>query len=35
VSIETAYVIAAIPALIGGLAIALVRAKHQSAVVYA
>jgi AAHS family 4-hydroxybenzoate transporter-like MFS transporter len=35
VAIETAYVIAAIPALIGGTAIALVRAKHQSAVVYA
>jgi AAHS family 4-hydroxybenzoate transporter-like MFS transporter len=35
VSIETAYVIAAVPAVIGGIAIALVRAKHQSAVVYA
>ena len=34
-SIETAYVIAAIPAVIGGIAIALVRAQHQSAVVYA
>ena len=34
-SIETAYVIAAIPAIIGGIAIALVRAQHQSAVVYA
>ena len=34
-SIETAYVIAAIPAIIGGIAVALVRAQHQSAVVYA
>ena len=34
-NIETAYVIAAIPALIGGIAVALVRAQHQSAVVYA
>ncbi len=34
-SIETAYMIAAIPAVIGGIAIALVRAQHQSAVVYA
>ncbi len=34
-SIETAYVIAAVPAIIGGFAIALVRAQHQSAVVYA
>jgi AAHS family 4-hydroxybenzoate transporter-like MFS transporter len=34
-TIETAYVIAAVPAIIGGIAIALVRAKHQSAVVYA
>jgi hypothetical protein len=35
VTIEIAYVIAAIPAIIGGIAIALVRAQHQSAVVYA
>ncbi len=34
-TIEVAYVIAAIPALIGGIAIALVRARPQSAVVYA
>ena len=34
-SIETAYVIAAVPAIIGGIAIALVRAQHQSTVVYA
>ena len=34
-TIETAYVIAAIPAIIGGAAIAFVRAKHQSVVVYA
>ncbi|HEU4661054.1 MAG TPA: MFS transporter [Pseudolabrys sp.] len=34
-SIEMAYVIAAVPAIIGGVAIALVRAQHQSAVVYA
>jgi len=34
-SIEMAYVIAAIPAIIGGVAIALVRAQHKSAVVYA
>jgi len=34
-TIEVAYVIAAVPAIIGGAAIALVRAKHQSAVVYA
>jgi len=34
-SIETAYVIAAVPAIIGGIAIALVRAKHQSTIVYA
>jgi MFS transporter, AAHS family, 4-hydroxybenzoate transporter len=34
-SIETAYVIAAIPAIIGGIAIALVRAQHQPTVVYA
>jgi AAHS family 4-hydroxybenzoate transporter-like MFS transporter len=34
-TIEIAYVIAAVPAIIGGVAIALVRAKHQSAVVYA
>jgi len=34
-TIETAYVIAALPAVIGGIAIALVRAQHQSAVVYA
>jgi len=33
--IETAYVIAAIPAVIGGIAIALVRARPQSAVAYA
>jgi AAHS family 4-hydroxybenzoate transporter-like MFS transporter len=33
--IETAYVIAAIPALIGGAAVGLVRAKHQTAAVYA
>jgi MFS transporter, AAHS family, 4-hydroxybenzoate transporter len=33
-SIEIAYVIAAVPAIIGGIAIALVRAPHQSAVVY-
>jgi len=35
VTIETAYVIAAVPALLGGAAISLVRAKHQSAVIYA
>jgi MFS transporter, AAHS family, 4-hydroxybenzoate transporter len=35
VAIETAYVIAAVPAFIGGGAIALVRARPQSAVVYA
>ena len=35
VSIETAYMIAAIPAIIGGIAIAMVRAQHQSTVVYA
>ncbi len=34
-TIETAYMIAAVPAIVGGAAIALVRAKHQSAVVYA
>ncbi|HEY6025349.1 MAG TPA: MFS transporter [Pseudolabrys sp.] len=34
-TIETAYVIAAVPAILGGAAIALVRAKHQSAVIYA
>ena len=34
-AIETAYVIAAVPAIIGGAAIALVRARHQSAIVYA
>jgi hypothetical protein len=34
-TIEMAYVIAAIPALVGGIAIALVRARPQSAVVYA
>lgn len=34
-SIEVAYMIAAVPAAIGGIAIALVRAQHQSAVVYA
>ena len=34
-NIETAYVIAAVPALIGGIAVAMVRAQHQSAVVYA
>jgi MFS transporter, AAHS family, 4-hydroxybenzoate transporter len=34
-SIEIAYVIAAIPAIIGGIAIALVRAQHQPTVVYA
>ena len=34
-TIEIAYVIAAVPAIIGGAAIALVRAKHQSVVVYA
>lgn len=33
--IETAYVIAAVPAVIGGIAIALVRARPQSAVAYA
>ena len=33
--IEAAYMIAAIPAVIGGIAIALVRAKHQSATAYA
>ena len=33
--IETAYDIAAIPAVIGGIAIALVRARPQSAVAYA
>ena len=35
VTIETAYLIAAIPSIIGGVAIALVRAQHQSTVVYA
>src|SRR5665213_936365 len=35
VTTETAYLIAAVPAIIGGIAIALVRAKHQSTVVYA
>lgn len=35
VTIETAYLIAAIPSIIGGIAIALVRAQHQSTVVYA
>jgi AAHS family 4-hydroxybenzoate transporter-like MFS transporter len=34
-SIELAYVIAAVPAVIGGVAIALVRAKHQTAAAYA
>jgi MFS transporter, AAHS family, 4-hydroxybenzoate transporter len=34
-SIETAYVIAAVPAIIGGIAVALVRTQHQSASVYA
>ena len=34
-TIEIAYVIAAVPAIIGGAAIAMVRAKHQSVVVYA
>ena len=33
--IESAYLIAAVPALIGGLAVALVGARHQSKVVYA
>ncbi len=33
--IEAAYMIAAIPAVVGGIAIALVRAKHQSAAAYA
>lgn len=34
-SIEIAYMIAAVPAAIGGIAIGLVRAQHQSTVVYA
>jgi AAHS family 4-hydroxybenzoate transporter-like MFS transporter len=34
-SIEQAYMIAAIPAVIGGIAIALVRTKHQPAAAYA
>jgi AAHS family 4-hydroxybenzoate transporter-like MFS transporter len=34
-TIEIAYVIAAVPAIIGGAASAMVRAKHQSVVVYA
>lgn len=34
-TIESAYMIAAVPAIMGGAAVALVRAKHQSAVVYA
>jgi MFS transporter, AAHS family, 4-hydroxybenzoate transporter len=34
-SIEIAYMIAAVPAVIGGIAIAMVRAQHQSNVVYA
>ncbi|MGN6572458.1 MAG: MFS transporter [Pseudolabrys sp.] len=34
-TIEIAYMIAAAPAIIGGAAIALVRAKHQPVVVYA
>ena len=33
--IETAYMIAAIPSIIGGIAIALVRARPQSAIAYA
>jgi len=34
-NIETAYIIAAVPAVVGGIAIALVRARPQSSVVYA
>lgn len=34
-AIETAYVIVALPALIGGAAIGLVRARHQTAAAYA
>lgn len=34
-AIETAYVIVALPALMGGAAIGLVRARHQTAAAYA